>query len=151
MTTKQLPAGQLPLEIWMIIVDMAVEASVIPDKVCNYCNFPRMNEQLHPSYNVPRLAESWSNLRLVSRQFKALSGLSPYCYMYKRIEVQHGARSVCLDTKRLRIVPCMQLLASSPNADKIAALKINYLGAYNMYPYQNLSEEIHLGVLPYAS
>jgi hypothetical protein len=122
MFTKQLAAGQLPPEIWMIIIDMAVEASIIPDEICTYSNLPRLNQYLHP-YGPP-IDHSWAKLRLVCRAFKALAGPAPRGYMDRK-GVLKTARDVYISLPS-SVTACMQQLARDAPNHRIVALTLPY-------------------------
>jgi hypothetical protein len=122
MSTKQLAAGQLPPEIWMIIIDMAVESSIIPDEICTYSNLSRLNLYLRIPYKGLPIDQSWANLRLVCGLFKALAGPAPRLYMGRK-GVLETARDVRI-SHPLDVAPCVQQLVKRGPNKRVVALTI---------------------------
>lgn len=116
----------LPPEIWAIIIEMAILAGVCPrDAYTTSFSYqpmkgPRMNDR------------TWSTLRSVSRQFKALAGPSPFFAMKERHEaIPREIIAISIDSIHPNF---RQLLdGTSPNSHHLHLVALKIL--YNHYHY----------------
>jgi hypothetical protein len=139
-------AQDIPPEIWSVIFDLALDASVTPRELCTYHNFLQLNRHFRSSRFYPPLDHSWENLRLVCHAFKALAGSSPHCFLRRGFVIPTSTRAVYIGVSQ-NIVGRMERLARSSSIKHHQIVTLNIIRGYS----QNPTGQSSLSFLEYAS
>jgi hypothetical protein len=121
-----MPSVVLPLEIWILIIDMLMDPISNPIYDCDYMNFPQIDDSLrHPRLRVVPDDLYW-HLRLVCRDFHDIAASPPRLFMRDgQTHIPRGTKAVYIvaDFEPLR---CFEGLLEDPSrSHRISTLDMN--------------------------
>ena len=131
----------LPLEIWIMILDIVIEEDIVRLDRCAHITFSYHREFLSPGLHRYRFYGSYHRLRLVCRSFTAMLGTRPYC------DLDTSSFPFPMSIRALRIVTYdgsfesifQQLLEDTPRCDRLVCLDLS-CWAYKELGQLDLSE-----------
>jgi hypothetical protein len=124
----------LPPELWLIIFDFVVAASIGLLQHSNHITFPEALDQFrHPWTYPPTGIPSLSSVRLVCRAFNDLVAPTPYLFLKsKDTPISNGTRAVFISSRKDAQVLLEHLLVEPSKSQRIVMLD---MAVYNSNPY----------------
>jgi hypothetical protein len=117
-------AKSLPLELWLIIFEMALDPMNDPPGGCSYRIFPEVDFRLRSPWTCIPMDQLRQSLRLVSRTFNNMILSSPDSMLIKsgNSVIPPKTRSVCISQDGDSLAGFRQLLAQPGASSRISTL-----------------------------
>jgi hypothetical protein len=117
-------AESLPLELWLIIFEMAFDPMNDPPGGCSHRIFPEVDFRLRSPWTCIPMDQLRQNLRLVSRTFNNMIISSPDSILIKSSNsvIPPRTRSVCISNYGDALAGLRQLLAQPGGSSRISTL-----------------------------
>jgi hypothetical protein len=117
-------AESLPLELWLIIFEMAFDPMNDPPGGCSHRTFPEVDHRLRSPWKCIPMGELRQNLRLVSRTFNRMVISSPDSILIKSSDsaIPPKTRSVCISIHGDTIASSQRLLREPGASSRISTI-----------------------------